>query len=38
MGVALAYGTHMSGITVSGVSCFVFCEERPRGLAAVSVW
>ena len=23
---------------VSGVSCFVCWEERPRGLAAVSVW
>lgn len=38
MGVALVYGTHMSGIRVSGVSCFVCWEERPRGLAAVSVW
>lgn len=38
VGVALVYGTRMGGIRVSRVSRFVCWEERPRGLAAVSVW
>lgn len=37
-GVALVCRTHLGGVRVSRVSCSLFWEGRPHGLAALSVW